>query len=167
MFRNLFRKEKPRVFLGSLVIVPKGDEKRFLEGLDILQARNLDTNLLDNLKEIFILPPASQVDDPRDTDLVLDVMIPQYQSGEILDAELTPVFWRPHITVNARLSYLKSGKIKSTLSVQEKAGWGQFINRLMSWRTLFRLRSLYDEKDMELLLYKACHTLLLRMRKTI
>ncbi|WP_153067390.1 hypothetical protein [Steroidobacter cummioxidans] len=170
MLSRLLRREKPRVFLGTLAVVPRTDLKRHLEQEGIIENESLDEALRRNLIEIFSLPLAQHVDAPLKSDLVLDVLIARFQSGEILDvglgdAELT-IFWRPKITVASRLYSLQTRKTKATFSVTEKMKWMQFMGRLFTWRGLFRSQP-FVRADMEYLLCQACVKLLARMQKAL
>jgi uncharacterized membrane protein len=169
VLNKLLKKEKPRVFLGTLAVAPRADIKRHLDQWGMFNNEDLDSSLRQNLKEIFSLPSANEVSEPKGNDLVLDVVVPKFQSGDAWDLSLgdfgIPLMWRPEVTVNSRLYYLKSEKTKATFSVTEKMKLGQYVNRLFTWRAFFRFRPVFGSKDMEYLLYQACHKLLLKMQK--
>jgi len=78
-----------------------------------------------------------------------------------------PWIWRPKVTVSSRLYYLNSQKTKDTFSITEKMKFGQYIKRILTLRAFLRFRPVFDSEDMEYLLCKACHKLLLRVQKTI
>lgn len=155
------------MFLGTLAVVPRDDFKMLFDECGMFNKTDLDTGLRESLKEIFTLPSSAEAYPQRETDLVLDVMIPKYQSGEVLAVDVIPVFWRPIIKVSARLYYLNSGKTKTTYTVVERMRWRDFISRLFSWRAVFSIKPLYDHEDMDYLLYKACHKLLVKIQKAI
>lgn len=169
MFDRFLKREKPRVFLGTLAVVSRTDIKRHIDQWGMLYDSNLDTPLQATLQEIFALPSASEVTLPTSTDLALDVLIPKFQSGDYWDVSMgeigIPIFWRPRITVVARLYYLKSKNTKRTFTVTQKMPWGEFMGRLFTWRAVFRLRPTFDAEDMNRLLYFACHSLLAKLRK--
>jgi hypothetical protein len=170
VLRRFLRREKPRVFLGVLAVAQRADLKRHLEQEGILENESLDDALRRSLIEIFSLPPAQYVESPLPTDLVLDVLIPQFQSGEILDvgfgdAELT-LFWRPKITVTSRVYSLKTKETKATFSVTERMKWTQCFGRLFTWRGFFRFQP-FVRADMERLLCQACVKLLANVQKAI
>lgn len=171
MFKKLFKPKKPRVYLGILAVALRADFKKNSDQWGLLKSEDLDTGMQQSLKEIFSLPSAQDTNEPTDTDLVLDVIVPKFQSGDFLDISLGdiafPVFWRPVITVSSRLYYLKSGKTKATFSVTEKLKWRQYFGRVFSWRSLCRFKPLFDKRDMDLLLYQACHKLLLKMQNDL
>lgn len=172
MFNSLLKnKEKPRVFIGTLAVVPRTDIKRYFEDNNSFKDTELDMTLHQNLVDIFSLPHAKNVTSPMTTDLVLDVVIPKFQSGNILDASLGdigfPVFWRPRITLTARLYSLTSQKTKSCFWVTEKMGWRQYFRRIFSWKVLFLLKPAYDQQDIELLLYQSCKKILWKIQKSL
>lgn len=157
--------------MGSLAVAPRADIKRHLDQWGMFKNEALDSSLRENLKEIFSLPSANEVNEPKSNDLVLDVIVLRYQSGDAWDLSLgdfgIPLMWRPKVTVSSRLYYLKSEKTKVTFSVTEKMKLGQYIRRLFTWRAFLRFRPVFDSKNMEYLLYQACHKLLLKMKKAI
>ncbi|MDH5178086.1 MAG: hypothetical protein OEZ39_16395 [Gammaproteobacteria bacterium] len=171
MFNKILKKEKPRIFLGTLAVAPRTDFKRHLDQRGSLIHEDLDSSLRQNLKEIFSLPSASEAGEPGSNDLVLDVIVPKFQSGDSwslsVDDFEVPLMWRPKVTVSSRLYYLKTEKTKATFTVTEKMKIGQYISRLFTWRAFLRVRPVFDANDMELLLYKACHKLLVKMQKSI
>lgn len=132
---------------------------------------DLDFSLRQNLNEIFVLPSVAEIECPKNNDLVLDVAVTRFQSGDawnfLLGSYEIPLFWRPQITVSARLYYLKSQKTKSTYTITEKIKWRDYFDRLLTLRALFRFRPLFDAKDMEHLLWKASHSLLLKIQNTL
>jgi hypothetical protein len=167
---KFLRRTKPRVFLGVIAVAPRTDLKRHLEQEGLLEPESLDDALLRHLTEIISLPPADQVEDPLPTDLVLDVLIPRFQSGEIVDVGLGDVgftlLWRPRITVVSRLYSLKTNETKATFSISEQMRWGEFLGRLFTWRSLFRSGP-FERRDMEYLLYQACAKLLVKLQKAL
>ena len=172
IFRWIFgKREKPRVFLGTFVVVPRaGIKPHFDQSKD----DEFDGALRSRLKEIFSLPPASGVPDPLPTDLGLDVFVPSFQSGDFRAgapfAELgVPIFyiffWRPKVTVTCRLYYLKSQQTSWTYSVTKKMPWREFFGRAFSAKGLIRFEPLISADDMNHLLQIACHSLLTKLAK--
>mgnify|MGYP000046386182 CR=1 FL=1 len=170
MFNNLLKKEKPRVFLGTLSVVPRTDFKK-IDEWGVFHKEDIDSEFRQTLEEIFSLPLAAEVEKPLKTDLVLDVIISQFQSGDAWGIDVGiiefPIFWRPKVEVKSRLYSLKSKKTKKVFSATEKIKWSKFFNRILSWRGLLRFRPVFDKSDMNYLLYKACHRLLLEMKKSL
>jgi hypothetical protein len=158
------------VFLGAIAVADRTDLKRHLEQEGVFEDEPLDSALRRALTEIFSLPPADSVEDPLSTDLVLDVWIPKYQSGEVLDVYLgdagISLWWRPKVTVSSRLSSLLTKQTKVTFSVTERMKWKHFLARVFSWRGFF-LSQPFVRQDMEQLLCQACATLLTKMQKAL
>ena len=171
MFKKMLKKKKPRVYLGTLAITPRSDAKRCIDERGIFINEELDTDLRQKLTEIFSLPLVQQVDEPEDTDLVLDVIVLKFQSGDAWNLSLgdvgIPIMWRPKVTVSSHLYYLNSKRTKSTFTVTEKMNLNQYISRLFTWRAFFRFRPLFDTKDIEYLLYQGCYKILLKIQKAI
>ena len=155
LLNKILKKEKPRVFLGTLAVAPRADIKRHLDQWGMFKSEDLDSSLRKHLKEIFSLPPANEVGEPESNDLVLDIVVPKFQSGDAWDFSLgdfgIPLMWRPKITVSSRLYYLKSEKTKATFSVTEKMKFGQYLRE-----TLINLISLRIIGDSAVLLMEDC-----------
>ena len=169
MLGRFLKREKSRVFLGTVAVMPRKDIKRFLDQSGMLRDEKLDTSLHTTLQEIFKLPHVSEVVAPTAGDLGLDILISSFQSGDYWDVSLGvidfPIFWRPKVTVVSRLYYLASTKTKHIVSVTQKLSWREFLSRLFTWRTFLRLQPMFDAKDMDRLLYLACHKVLNKLRK--
>ena len=170
VFGKLFKKEKPRVYLGTLAVLPRSSFKK-IDELGLFHNENLDRSLHDNLKEIFSLPGIESNEEPRPTDLALDVFISNYQSGGELSVSLGeiafPFYWRPKVEVRTRLYEIKSRNIKSIFSVTEKLPWLRFFSRMLSLRAAFSFKPFFDKHDMEILLYKACQKQLIKLKNKI
>lgn len=169
---KLWKKEKPRVFLGTLRINPRGDFKRHLETWDVEARNQIALEIYGYLEEFFQLPPASDVKDPLRSDLGLDVTILQWQSGQALNFTLgssgIPLVWRPKVVLQAKLFYLESGRIRSMYRATEKMPWSVFIDRVVSWRNLFfRYAIRMEENDMKYLLYRASIKVLKKAHQAI
>jgi hypothetical protein len=171
VFDKLLKREKPRVYLGTLAVTPRSDIKRHFDQQGLPQNEDLDTRMRQSLKDLFSLPSAQDVKEPTNTDLGLDIIVSKFQSGDALVISLGevyfPLLWRPNVTLSSRLYYLKSEKTKATFTVTEKMKWHQYIKRLFTCRSIFRFKPLFDRKDMDYLLCQACHKLLLKMQKSI
>ena len=170
MFRNFFKREKPRVYLGVMAVMPRSSLKKIDEwGLKGYEA--LEGPLYYSLQEIFSLPSIDSIQDPRESDLALEVFISNYQAGEVLDFNLgeigLPIFWRPKVEVKSRLYVIKTKEVKSVITINEKLKWRDFISRMFTWRAILRLQPVFDKNDMQMLLYKACEKHLIKLRKEI
>lgn len=58
MLNRLFKREKTRVFLGTVAVAPRSDMKRYLEELGVFGKEDLDSSLRASLEKIFNLPDA-------------------------------------------------------------------------------------------------------------
>ena len=166
MLKRLLMKKKPRIFLGSLPVPPYAEDGRFL----LKKEPSVDTKLLKKLEKLFIsLPSITEVDTPLDSDLVLDVVITKFQLGAAGGINLgeigLPIFFRSSIEIHSRLYFSKTKQTKITFSVTEKLSWRRSFYQLINVRTFFGLYPVFDEQDMDYLLYKACKTLLMKMKK--
>ncbi|MEM1199356.1 MAG: hypothetical protein AAGI06_08625, partial [Pseudomonadota bacterium] len=119
---KIFRKEKPRVYLGTLAVVPQRyDLSAFINNTINFQKSGLDEKLQEALEELFSLPLISERTSPRAGDLAMDVFVSEYQRGGVLDMHVvelpTPLFWRPKVTVAARLYDIDKNYTKYTCTV--------------------------------------------------
>jgi hypothetical protein len=171
---RLFKKEPPRIFLGTLAVAPRSDFKSSIEQWTIFNrnTEDFDEGLRRSLEEIFTLPLARDVSDPKSSDLVLDVVVPDFQGGELMLDVLALIIpfaaiWRPRVKIASRLYYLKSQKTKKKFLVTQKMGIGEYLGRACSWRGFFRFKPLFDGKDLDQLTSLACYELLQRVKNTI
>ena len=173
MFNRLFKNESARIYLGTLAVAPHSDFKTSIKewSWSGLISKDLDEELLKSFEEIFTFPLADEATDPKSSHLVLDVIVPDFEGGEfIADAILTfPVLamWRPKVKVAARLYYLKSKKTKRKFVITKKMSVGEYLNRVFSFRGLLRYKPLFDEKDLDQLISRACYELLNQIKEKI
>jgi len=174
ILKKIFRKrEKPRVFLGTIVVVPRAGMKPRFDQWSAFQQEELEAPLQATLQRVFSLPPASEVRDPLPTDLGLDVFVPSFQSGDFLSLSLgdlgIPIFWvflwRPKVTVTCRLYSLQTRETKCTYSVTRKMPWREYVSRLFTLRAFFRFRPIFSADDLNHLLCLACHSLLNKLTR--
>ena len=169
MLRKYLTKKKPRVFLGKLAVAPRTDIKRHLEDWTWQPQSNLGAGLQSSLEQIFTLPLVDDAVRPSKHDFALDVIVQNYQSGDFLSAfageYAFPVFWRPKVTVNGRLYYIKSKKVISTYTVKEKFPWSGYVNRMFQPSALFGFEPAFTSQDLEYLLCQACYKMILKIRK--
>ena len=168
MLDRFLKKNKPRVFLGKLSVAPRTDIKQHLEDWSWQPQENLGIHLQSSLENIFTLPMASDAKSITKQDIAIDVIVQKYQSGDFFSAHgggfSFPVFWRPNVTVSARLYYLKSKKVKSTYTIKEKYPWGGYLEKLLQPQAFLGLQPSFNSKDLEHLLDQACYKLLLKIR---
>ena len=178
--RKLFRKERPRIFLGTLAVAPRGDFKRFFEytrthgPFDIegwLGANDLDTELRTALTELFSLPPISSRETPRESDLALDVIIPEFQAGQFLPLDagpvMIPIMWRPKVKVGGRLYVIDTGETRWTHTVSEKLKWRDTFKRVFTLSAVFWGRSPFTADDTKRLFYAASIRLLEKIKSDV
>lgn len=165
------RKEKsrPRVFLGTLAVVPREDIKWVLEDMFGDPGSEIEGFLHDQLEEIFALPQASTADPVLESDLCIDVYIPGFHSGSADMLQVThwhvPLFWRPKIELRARLYRLHDRKLIKTFMVTEKPTLREFWSAALSWRSVFGSGEAFDEKDLAYLLNRGAVRLLQKIVK--
>ncbi len=78
MLKKLFRKEKPRIFLGNLAVAPRTGIKKHFDQWGAFESADLDSSLSMNLKSIFSLPLASEINRVRVFDVVSEPLIPNH-----------------------------------------------------------------------------------------
>ncbi|MCP4487807.1 MAG: hypothetical protein GY820_10890 [Gammaproteobacteria bacterium] len=170
MVSRFFKKEKPRVYLSSLAVVPRVGFKT-IDEWGFNGRENFDGALRQELTEIFDLPHVSTIADPRKTDLALDVVIPRYQGGANGDFNFgeigLPIFWRPKVEVRSRVFEIQSNKTLHVFSVVQKMRWLDYFSRTISLRRIFSFQPLFTIEDIEYLTLLACGNLLNRMRAKI
>lgn len=172
MLRRIFKRDKPRLWLGVVAVAPRSDWRRHLDEWNIFaQREDLDTSIRQTLENIFDLPLANGVNNPESNDYALDIVVPKFQSGDAWGVSLGdvgfPLIWRPKIEIGARLVNLKTGKTVYTTTVKAKLKWRSYFARLFTLRAFFRFKPLFDSNDMNHLLHEACITLLHKLRKAI
>lgn len=184
--KGLFRKDKPRIYLGTLAVVPRSDFKRHFEEvswrriLDFFgssKTEDLDTELHTALADLFALPPVASREQPKDSDLALDVVIPKFQGGEFLPVDVgqavipfIPFMWRPKVTVAARLVHIDSGQTRAAYVLTQKLEWMAYFKRILSLEDFFwesRGESLFTANDTRRLFYMACIRVLEKLRKHV
>ena len=179
--KRLFRRERPRIYLGTLAVLPRSDLKRFLEQrgalLDILTGttpQSLDDALRGALIGLFDLPTVDEREDPRSSDLAIDVFVPKYQSGEFLPATIGPVIlpfmWRPKVTVAAHVYEIDTRATKAAYSITKKLSWSAYAKRLVSPTVLLPVPGsapMFGADDVKVLFYKACIQLLEKVEKRV
>ena len=173
VLNRLFTKKPAQVFLGTLAVAPRSGFKSSVEQWTLFNrnTEDFDEGLRRSLEEIFTLPLARNVSDPKSSDLVLDVIVPDYQGGEFVLDEVAVIplaaIWRPKVKVASRLYYLKSKKTKKKFLITQKMSMSEYLNRAFSWRGFFRFKPLFDSKDLDYLISLACYDLLKEVKKAI
>lgn len=175
---RLWRKEraKPRVFLGTLAVVPREDVKGVLADMFVDSGQEIEGHLQDQLQEIFALAPASTADPVHKTDLGVDVFIPEYPVEDSVPFALDDwMIWlipltllillipqarHPKIELRARLYRLHDRKLVKTFTVRERPTYRECWSPDFSWRGMFGLKRPYGDSETARLLDRASLRLL-------
>ncbi|WP_342804437.1 hypothetical protein [Alteromonas sp. M12] len=170
MLFDWFSSAKPNVYLGSIAVVNDSNLSK-IESFFSITGNSLQDHIHQKLEEIFCLERISSIQEPKKSDVGLDVVIVSLHGGDAFSINFgtvgLPIFWRPKIKLVSRLYNLKQNKTIKTFSVSKSVTWGEFIAKQFSLKGLFRWGPLYHKEDMEILLYQACFELIDRMRKAI
>jgi hypothetical protein len=110
VLKKIFKKEKPRVYLGTLAVVPRTGIKKSFDSWDLTGVVELDGKLKESLAEVFCLPPSSSRIEVLESDLVLDVLISEFQLG-------TALFFRNSI------SYFVTAKSNFSFKAKQSQFW--------------------------------------------
>jgi len=171
MFSKLFSKEKPNVYLGSLVVAPSDSWTSESEGWGLFETTDLEAGLRESIEKVIELPRRRDIDSHKETDLALEMVVVEHQGGEFDSLSTSeiflPIFWRPKVKIKARLYEIKSGKTFAVASSKKSITWGDFFNRSFSLRGLFRFSPLFGNKDMEALLCLAAIDVLQSLKKKL
>lgn len=155
MFSKIFKKEKPRVYLGAL-LVASGEELKKSDGWGLFKSEDLEEGLRQSLYSAVNLPLVSNNKTPKPTDLALDLVVVNHQGGEFegfySSYFFIPIFWRPKVEIKARLYNIETGKTVTSATSLKKVPWKDFFGRAFSLNGIFRVKPLFGVKDMELLL---------------
>ncbi len=164
---DFFRGERPRIYLGTISVAPRSKTRVFLDGLTWRDSEKVPYELRDALIELFALPSVNTRDKPRKSDLVLDILVPDYRlGGDVFvttDWGVLSFFWRPKVTVAARLVQIETDKIRRTFKATQALSWREFALRFF----LQPFQSSPLDGDVKILLYKASTKILLEIKKTL
>jgi len=170
LFSRIFNKEKPRVYVGALLVASKED-LGCSDGWGLFKSENLEEGLRKSLNSAIDLPSVESNKTPKETDLVLDLVVVNHQGGEFNGFHslefFIPIFWRPKVEVSARLYNLATGKTVYSAVSLKKTPWGQFFSRAFSVNAVFRFKPLFGAKDMEILLCLAAIDVLEKLTKKL
>jgi hypothetical protein len=171
MIKSFFTKEKPRLYLDSVMVIPRSEWKSFDEWNWVNRKEDFEQSARQKLETLFNFPHVSTAENIGKKDVALEVALLKIQGGEFAALDFgvgaIPIFWRPKVTLKARLYGIKSGKTVSTFSVTEKVSWKYYLLRVFSLRGVFRYKPLFDQEDINMLLHKACTVLITQMSKKL
>lgn len=162
------------MFLGTTAVAPRSDVKRHFEDIFTGQTRDLGAELNTSLARLFTLPQLADREDPRATDLVLDVVITHHQAGgiEVIQFEWWPIpfGWRPKLTVTGRVSNVDTNRPINTYVINQKQPWADFLTDQVEpyhdLKSIF-FQPPFDSEVLNQLLYRGCTKLLTRVTKDI
>ena len=181
---RFWRRERtrPRVFLGTLAVVPREDVKDAKSALEDMfgdSGQEIEGHLQDQLQEIFALAPASTADPVLKTDLGVDVFIPEYLAGDSMSIDLgewtiwliplmllillIPQARHPKIELKARLYRLHDRKLVKTFTVRERPTYRECLSPDFSWRGMLGLKPRFGDSETARLLDRASLRLLKRI----
>lgn len=133
---------------------------------------DLDTTLQQQLEQIFKFPSVESVSNPTKSDVVLDVYIAQYTLGGAMVFSLgqvdMPLLKRPTIVIKTKLYKLISQQTITVFEVQQSLPFKATFRRLLSFRGLFSVKpDVFDQNDLNRLLYQACHSVLVQVKAAL
>jgi len=168
---KLFKKEKPRVYLDKLIVVPRS-ELRKIDEWGLFENEDLEEGLRNRLNDLFCLPHISSREEVRKNDLGLEVALVELQGGEFDAVSIGgiggfPIFWRPKVKIVSRLYNIDTGKTVTTFRTTEKMSWGKYVSKIFTINGFFRYKALFGVKDVEPLLFVACEKLLIYRAKAV
>lgn len=168
MFSILKKKEKSKLFMGAIAVVPRSEFMK-VDEWGLFKGESLEDSVKVKLENLFSLPHIPESNSVNDQDLALDIIVSKIQGGEFTSLQTTPIdvpiFWRPKIQIKARLFYINSKKTKSTFEVSRKMPWGTYLNRVFSLRGIIRFKPLFEPVDLEPIMYSACEQLIKKLAK--
>jgi hypothetical protein len=153
---NKFSSRKKPIILGEIFVNGQSQFTKFLE------FQSNDESAPERLKEwvrdLLEIPVLSQDQCVEDDSLILDVAVRKYRFGTDLalySEPLMPLFWRPRINLDLRIREYKTNKTLGECSVKNSMGWGEYIRRVFSLKSMFGLGSSFDSNDLRRLLAKS------------
>lgn len=171
MIQSFFKKEKPKLYLDSVLVIPRNEWKTVDEWNWIRRKEDFEQEARQKLESLFNFPHVSTANNVGSKDLAIEVALLKIQGGEFdaLDFGVgaIPILWRPKVSLKARLYRISGGKTFSTFSVTKKISWKFYLLRTFSLRGFFRYKPLFDQEDINHLLYEACSELIHKMSKKL
>ena len=135
-----------------------------LESLVSSQRSAYERALLADLPDVLALPSLEAAGSAQDTDVVLDVILQGYRVGSATDVSLGPIgwplWWRPQLSLAARLHRRIDDQLISSFEVTEAMPWQVYALRALSWRVLLGQEPLARRRELDVLLRRAGNRLL-------
>lgn len=151
-----------RIYRGTIEVVDREGLIKTMDESGALRSGAFKERLLAALDEIALLQECPDAADAADDDLALDIRVPSYLAGAALFGDL-PIFWRPKVTVMARLRNLRSGETVFYSEATKRMPWKEFIPAAISFRRAFSLGPQFTEDDLEPLLLRACEEAIVKL----
>ncbi len=167
----LFKKEKTngKIFAGEIVVVPGSGLKKFVSTLTPSFERQTEDIVEKTLCQLLDLPAKTSRQQQVETDMALDVIVPEYNFGELLLCEVglftIPFVWRPSITVTGRLYAIDSGKTVYAATVKHSPSWLSWGRKTLSFSKLMGIQANMSDADMERMTTEAIVELLSKVIK--
>lgn len=167
------KKAKGKIYAGEILVVPRAGLRKFVSSIHPPLDRQFDQNqgevVEETLRSLLELAPKSERDPELETDLAIDIIVPEYDFGEFLVLSAGnfsfPVTWRPSILVTGRLYEIGSGKTINATTVKHSVSWPSWGGKILSLTKLLRFHSFMSRADMERLTTEAYIKLLSKILK--
>ena len=137
LFSKLIRhigtpKRKPPVYLGHVAAVPRSKIKQAFElSWDEFEPT---TELRDFTRSVISLPLLESIEPVPDGAIRLDILISGYSFGsQIISVHsLAPIWWRPYVCVQCRLTRISDGVVIATYTTRRTASFRTYFARLFT-----------------------------------
>lgn len=167
------RKAKGKMYAGEILVAPRGSWKKFVSGIHPPLDRQFDQKqggvVEETLQKLLELPPKAARNPMLDTDVALDIIVPEYDFGEFLVLSAGnfsfPVTWRPSILVTGRLYEIGSGKTIYATTIKHSLCWPSWGKKVFSLSKLLRIHSFMNRAEMDRLTTEAYIKLLSKISK--
>jgi hypothetical protein len=170
MLLRIFRRQPRRLFLGDVAALGRDTVRRGLERLASDVPASLDRALLVELIDSCPWPPVRDAGLPGPTDLAVDFDLVTYRHGistlVSFDSVTIPLFWRPKVTLTARLYYLQSRQPLRTINVTESMPLAVFLRGILSLKVSLGTEPPAGRKELEELIRLASARLRRSLERT-
>jgi hypothetical protein len=170
MLSKFLIKDKPTLYIGEISVVPRKDLRRHIDQLGFFKRENIESGIQQSLLNLFSFPSIEERNTYNKKDMALDVIVSKHQLGECLipDGDIfIPIFWRPQVQIISRIYNISSGETQTFITITEKMKWCDFIKKLFAYQFSFKMNPAFNQKDMDILLYRGCLKILKKIKKQI
>ena len=122
-------KEKPRVFLGTILVNDKPNVKRLWGDKGWTPDEDMQHAFHKQLSDIFALAPMTVKANHGLNDLGLDIGLQGIDQGMSLRFRWFPIIWRPRIHLQARLFNIQTQQEMASFEITENAQWKEVATR--------------------------------------